>query len=300
MGIIGTRCRTLSTSLLLLSLCGLAACPPSDAPVASEVPSAKLLHTIGSFLSPSRIALRADGTLLVADGPRGQVVLLDRSGTRKGTISGVGHPLGVAVDGETIYVGDQRSGVVHIVKDGVVSGALGKPGDFKKPNAIAVSSQGEVHVVDSARPAIRVFSRDGTALRSYGEQLGFPTDIVIDEAQNEIVVSDFSGQQLAVFDLGGRLRRAISAPLNSKGDPVFFRPLGLGAGKNGELYVVDNGLSVVAALDHQGKLLQTFGYGDGNYWTGDLSIPIDAVSDGTQLYVSSNRSRRIHVFALKP
>jgi len=117
-------------------------------------------------------------------------------------------------------------------------------------------------------------------------------------------VADFRNKRISVFDLSGGWLRNISAPLNNCGDPVFFRPAGLGIDAVGRLYVVDNAFSMLAVLNSAGGLLDTIGLryelDQCRYWTGDLSLPVDAVADGTLIYVTSNEERLLKVFEVSP
>lgn len=78
--------------------------------------------------------------------------------SRVRTLEGFVSPLGVAVyegmcgDGTTstvVYVGDDADGSVRVFENGAPAGALGVgSGEFTKPNAIAVTQDQTVYVVD--------------------------------------------------------------------------------------------------------------------------------------------------------
>lgn len=212
----------------------------------------------------------------------------------------------VSNPGGRVYVGDQADGAVRILAAGAVVGHLGAgAGEFLQPNAIAVTSDGIVYVADSKARAVKVYDYQGESLGSFGTmgdggQLGFPTDLVLNEQAGELYVSDFAARRIVAFDLEGRWVRDIAAPPNDSGDPAFFRPAGLGSDADGNLYVVDNALASVAMLDPDGNLLATIGYRNGKYWTGELSVPVDAVATGGRVYVTSSRAGRVSVFEVTP
>jgi len=201
-----------------------------------------------------------------------------------------------------VYVGDAGDGSVRIFEGDVMVGALGQGEvEFTQPNAITVTSDGVVYVVDSAERVVKAYDQEGhlTATISDlgdGTQLGFPTDVAANEALGELYVSDFNARRVVVFTLSGAWVRNIEAPPNDQGDPIFFRPAGLGITPTGNLLVVDNALGAVAVITPAGALLSSIGYREGRYWTGDLSLPIDAVSDGKRIYVTSNQTGRVGVF----
>lgn len=275
--------------------------PPDEVPFVSHV-----VAKLGVFRSPARIVLGKDGLLYVADAKRGQIGIIDSEGKRVGTLTGLKNPLGVAVYAKEnalprVYVGDVADGTVKVFDGGERTGHLGDgAGEFKKPNAIAVTAAGTVYVVDSEAVGVRIYDATGKFRSSFGADiLKFPTDLIVDEKNSEIFVSDFELRKVFVFDLEGKAVRTIERPRNDKGDPVVTRIIGLGAGPEGRIYLVDNALCAVAAIDRQGVLIETFGYQGGRYWTGELSIPVDAVSDGKRLYVTSSRTGQVHVFEVK-
>ncbi len=207
--------------------------------------------------------------------------------------------------GARAFVGDEADGSVRIFFRDRIVGALGRgAGEFQKPNAIAVTGDGVVYVVDSTAQRVKVYTADGASSGAIGAPgdvvaLQFPTDIAVNEGAGELYVSDFGAQRIVVLDLTGAFKRNVTAPPNAGGDPIFFRPAGIGITPTGNLLVIDNALAVVAVITPSGALVDSIGYREGRYWTGDLELPIDAVSDGTRVYVSSNQAGRVGVFAVK-
>jgi len=256
------------------------------------------------------------------------VANLNVAGSETGTLNGFIAPLGVAVleippsdictkyrgkkdkckewihvPGKTyLYVGDEGDGSVQVFINGEKKDPLGIGiGEFTMPNGIAVTKEQTVYVVDSKLNEVRVYDSSGNLQTVFGTLgLDFPTDIALNETAGELYVSDYYNRRIRVFDLSGGWLRDIFAPLNDQGDPVFYRPAGLGIDPEGNLYVVDNALSCVAKINSQGDLLETIGYRDGQYWTGDLSIPVDAAGYGTKIYVTSNGQRQLRVFEVVP
>lgn len=298
-----------------------------------------VVEQVGGFESPTRVALTSWGDIYVADPGRGVVVVLDQTGKRIGTIKGLKAPLGLAVletadagnkgkdkykpkkdetPPPTVYVGDEADGSVRIFVDGVEVGFLGSgSGEFLKPNGIAVTQTQTVYVVDSKAHEVKVYDGLGNFQFAFGApgygdgQFTFPTDIVIDETRGEVYVSDFAvitgtntlPGRIAVFDLGGVWLRNINpppAPDLPEPYPIFFRLAGLGMDPAGNLYVVDNALSSVTVIDGDGALIDVIGYRGGQYWTGELAVPVDAAVDGTRIYVTSSGKRLLVVFEVVP
>lgn len=286
---------------------------------------------IGGFKSPTRIAAAVSGDIYVSDHKKGEVVILDGDGGKIGKISGFLAPLGLAVhqilpsidcrkykekkhkddkckdpllsEGRTyVYVADEGDGSVRIFTDGVETGTLGAgPGEFIKPNGIFVTSDLVAYVVDSKANLVRVYDSQGVLRNEFGDtELDFPIDIAINEPAGEVYVADYQNRRIAVFDLEGSWLRGINPPPNDSAEPIFYRPSGLGIDGDGNLYVVDNALSCVVIMDSQGSLLATIGYQDGEYWTGELAVPIDAAIAHGRVFVTSNKERKIKVFEVSP
>ncbi|MFC1837841.1 NHL repeat-containing protein [Thermodesulfobacteriota bacterium] len=264
------------------------------------------------------------GDIYVADHKKGDVVLLDDAGRWIRSIAGFTAPLGVAVfeapplfdcpefidetytqkcNGKTfLFVGDKGDGSVQLLIERTKAGVLGiGSGEFIMPNGIAVTQDLTIYVVDSLANQVMVYDSSGVQQAVFGSAgFNFPTDIALNEAEGELYITDFHNRRIRVFDLDGGWLRDIFAPLNDQGDPVFWKPAGIGIDSEGNLYIVDNGLSCVAKISSGGELLHTIGYSDGQYWTGELSIPVDAAVYGTHVYVTSNGQRELRIFEVVP
>ena len=81
--------------------------------------------------------------------------------------------------------------------NGYVSGAQG----FNDPHSLALDPQGNIHVTAYDSNTIKVFTPEGTYVRSYGDVEG-PTGIAIDEEGYSLVCEN-SGDCLSIFDPHG-------------------------------------------------------------------------------------------------
>lgn len=275
-----------------------------------------LVNQVKGFYSPTRVALARSGDIYVSDSERGVVVIFDSAGLRTGMITGLGVPLGLAIweninnkneKSPSIFVGDEEDGSVRVFVNGETRGVLGNgKGEFIKPNGIALTQSQMIYVVDSKADQVKVYNEDRILQFVFGAtgsgdgQFNFPTDLVVNETTGEVYVADFMNKRIAVFDLAGNWLRNILPPLNDAGDPVFFRPSGLGMDPSGNLYVVDNALSCVAIINSNGALIDAIGYRNGQYWTGEIDLPVDAAADGRRIYVTSNRQKLLVIFEVVP
>jgi DNA-binding beta-propeller fold protein YncE len=99
----------------------------------------------GGLNRPVGLAVRGDGTVVVAEAGAGRVVAIDGDDAVTVLAEGLGHPVDVAFDGEAGYVSDEERGAVLRLADEspVVEG-------LSAPQGLAVRG-GEVLVVETGR-----------------------------------------------------------------------------------------------------------------------------------------------------
>ena len=121
----------------------------------------------GQFNRPRAVIVDQRDMMIVADTGNHRVVILDQNGHWLLTINGN------------------------------VSGAQ----DFKYPHSLALDPQGNIHVTANSYNTIKVFTPEGTYVRSYGDVKG-PTGIAIDEEGYSLVCEN-SGSSLSIFEPHG-------------------------------------------------------------------------------------------------
>ena len=152
----------------------------------------------GQFNGPASVIVEQRDRMIVADSNNHRVVILDQNGSWLLTINGN------------------------------VSGAQGFQG-FKDPWGLALDPQGNIHVAAYGSNTIKVFTPEGTYVRSYGDVKG-PTGIAIDE-EGYSLVCEHSGNCLSIFDSeGNKIHTVDNLPSGIALDPI-----------SGSLYVGDYG-----------------------------------------------------------
>ena len=124
-----------------------------------------------------------------------------------------------------------QNGSWLITINGNVSGAQG----FNNPWGLALDLQGNIHVAAYGSNTIKVFTPEGTYVRSYGDVKG-PTGIAIDE-EGYSFVCERSGNCLSTFDPQGIKIYTVgnlNAPRGAALDPT-----------SGSLYVANYGANTV-------------------------------------------------------
>ena len=170
----------------------------------------------GQFSDPLGISIKGD-VMYVADRGNDRIQKLTtggkflqkfgQSGSGQGQFNG---PRSVIVDQrDRMIVADSKNHRVVILDqngswlltmNGNVSGAQGFKG-FKDPWGLTLDPQGNIHVAAWGSDTIKVFTPEGTYVRSYGDVKG-PTGIAIDE-EGYSLVCERSGNCLSIFDPQG-------------------------------------------------------------------------------------------------
>ena len=122
----------------------------------------------GLFQYPVSVIVDQRDRLIVSDSFDNMVVILDQVGTRLLTI---------CINGNVTV------------------------GHFWNPNGLALDPQGNIHVAVSGSNTIKVFTPEGTYVRSYGDVKG-PSGIVIDE-EGYSLVTEPRLDCLSIFDSQG-------------------------------------------------------------------------------------------------
>lgn len=190
---------------------------------------------------PSAITVGWDGSLYIADGASGKILVYDSEyrlrlafRTKGSEQSLVRSVQGIGVDPEgSIYVADARAtpAIQVYSPEGKFLRGWGEhesgPQNFSLPAGLAIDSEGRVIVVDTLRHAIVLFTSEGRFLARYGGKgtqpgaVTYPTDIAADGEGRVYVVERVGSrlqilQQRLVSTRGGGNARAGSNPFRER------------------------------------------------------------------------------------
>ena len=155
----------------------------------------------GQFNGPTSVIVDQRDRMIVADHSNHRVVIVDQNGSWLMTINGN------------------------------VSGAQG----FQYPLGHALDPQGNIHVAAWGSNTIKVFTPEGTYVRSYGDVKG-PSGIAMNE-EGYSLVSEHNGNCLSIFDPQGNKSHTV-------GNLTYPRGVALDT-ISGSLYVANNGAKTV-------------------------------------------------------
>ncbi|KAJ7379318.1 hypothetical protein OS493_017831 [Desmophyllum pertusum] len=130
-------------------------------------------------------------------------------------------------------------------------------GQFQYPHGIAVSSKGEVAVIDTCNHRVQLFNSDGQFLRAFGSQgvkddfMNFPYSATYDK-QDNIIVTDSDNHRMLVFSSAGELIRVF-------GDENLRNPWGVCTNSDGNIAVCSGGeKGEVQVYSPEGSLVMQF------------------------------------------
>ncbi|QDV71048.1 NHL repeat protein [Rosistilla carotiformis] len=121
------------------------------------------------------------------------------------------------------------------------------PGQFVRPQSLAIDRQDRLWVADSCNHRIQVFDARGTEarlVRVWGEfghqpgQLYYPYGITLGENEDCLYVCEYGNDRIQKFDLHGRSLQVWGRPGHAAGE--LFQPWGVVRDSRGRLHVLDS------------------------------------------------------------
>lgn len=136
------------------------------------------------------------------------------------------------------------SGDDHVPKCVLSFGKPGNsPGEFNRPEGLAMDAQDRLYVADSCNHRIQIFSSDGKFLRAHGRagtgpgEFSYPYDICVDREGRQYVC-EFGNSRVQVFDADDHPVETLGGPGAELGS--FSNPWSLALDSAGNLYVADS------------------------------------------------------------
>jgi DNA-binding beta-propeller fold protein YncE len=254
------------------------------------------------FRKPFGIALDERGNLCLTDTGANTVSFFDRKEKKWHRWNAVGKlrfgsPVGVAKQGELLYVADSDLGAV-IVFD--VKGKLRQviTNALDRPVAVALLRD-QLYVVDAQRHCVQRFDLAGVPQAAFGRrgsgegEFNYPTHLAA--AGDRLYVTDSMNSRVQVLDGEGRFVAQLGRA--GKGAGQFSRPKGVAVDAGGRVWVVDGMADNFQGFDPSGRLL--IGIGAQGTAAGEFWLPNGiAVSPAGELYIADSYNRRVQRFQL--
>ncbi len=266
--------------------------------------------------SPARVAITADGTVLVSDPFYDHIARFDADGVFLGTWPVPEGPIGVAAHADGRFFVSLRDAtdpdqMVAIYDDTFTFvGYLGD-GDplvnFVRPTDIDIATDtGNIYVVDAEGDRVYGFVPDGSVdlivgIRGGGSsEFRYPSAVTVDEGNSRLIVADHDNFRVQAFTTSGIFQTHFGYRLKfipgESSQGWLPRTQGLAVDDAGRIYVADAQMSTVRIFDPTGtELAKVLDYG---FDVGDLRTPCDLElsNDGTRLYVVSTNTSSVEVY----
>lgn len=287
-------------ALLLLVLL-----PLVNQAAAVTAPDVTSLTSISTALStPVRLANDSSGSLYVSDPRGGGIVQFASDGSYTKTIPVGGGILGVAVatNGDILV----SQGVTVAVYS--ANGTSKTPfGTFGKANAIAVTTSGEIFVVDSLNNNVQAFNADYSARASFGGvgtttgKFRQPTGIAYEKVSGQLAVTDTRNGRIQFFSTAGVFQKSIgtfgAGPLKFTSPQSVSFEYSADQATLKRIYVVDSFQSTIQIIDATtGEFVRYIGgYG---ITEGKLVTPSDILFDKNNRLVVANGTGKLSLFGV--
>jgi|GEM_PF-1256444 len=171
-------------------------------------------------------------------------------------------PLGIAVDGNKVYVADSgnnrvqkfSSSGVFLSKWGVYGSANG---EFKTPSGVGVDGSGSVYVADSSNNRIQVFDSSDYFLRQW--PVGWIAGFAVVDSSGTSLVTDASPRIREYTSSGFNIRNIDCPPSWDEYNTYPCVAKSVARDQALKTYVVDDGRGALVKLDLAGNQLAVFG-----------------------------------------
>ncbi len=207
---------------------------------------------------PTGISIGRDGNVLVADTHYYRVLIYSPTGELLRQIGGENGPgpeqfgwvTDIAEDHEGNYFISEYGEFdrIHVyTHDGKFIRQWGthgeEPGQFSRPQSIALDDKENLWVADSCNHRIQVFDRHGTLLKLWGEQgaepgkLSYPYGLVLD-GKGHVLICEYGNNRIQEFTLEGKSIGCWGSEGRKPGE--LFNPWSLVLDSGGKMHVLDS------------------------------------------------------------
>ena len=302
--------------------------------------------------APTKVAVDNIGRVYVTEENKNRLSTYDNKGNLVKVLYGLQHPVSIAVDtAGKIYIGSKKfkdssgktyNGNVKIYNpDYTLWKTIGgvDPAEIIQPNAIGLTGNGNIYIIDSYQHKVMVYAPDGSALFTFGGydagtrdpsgnpiagsaegKFNVPLDIAIDETAGELYIIDLGvfisydeslnpqlqrGARVQVFDMYGNvIKPGRTFGTWGTGNGEMKTPAGIAIDQKGVLNITDTALSTVHRFNRYGVFIEKISGPDDpeNPLPHPLNIPTGiAVGQDERMYIVSSGStpKAVEIYGLE-
>ncbi|KAL9647623.1 hypothetical protein ABK040_006979, partial [Willaertia magna] len=172
--------------------------------------------------------------------------------------------------------------------------------DLNKRESIAISAidvdteNGDLYLCNYNDGKIQVLSKEGELIKEFKENLIKPYDILFNNENKELIVSDTDDHCIKIFTKDGQLKRKIGR--RGKKESKFNRPRGFIYDHENKQYYIIGRNDRIQIFNENGKFVDCFGkYGTGKY---EIKAPRNLAIDykNKLMYIADTRNNCIKIY----
>ena len=170
-----------------------------------------------------------------------------------------------------------------------------QPGQFSNPNALSISPDGTLYIVDTGNSRIQLFTLKGKFIRSVGgfgfknDQFDKPFDIWTRSVLN-FYIADYENQRVVRYDKNMNFISALESAESGNPDFMFREVSSVAVNSQNELFLLEHGENKIIKYDRNGKAERIFGtYQSG---AGKLLEPHQLEIHGIDKIIVSDRGKK--------
>lgn len=139
----------------------------------------------------------------------------------------------------------------------------GNPGQFRSPWGVAVTPEGNILVADHSNRRVQIFDASGVFIQqisSTGSRNNLLSSmqnligLAVDKHNGNIVVTEYNGNKIRIFDSKGKPLCSFGSPGNEPGQLAY--PYDVAIDGDGNILVADAGNQRVQIFSQEGKFLR--------------------------------------------